>query len=68
MWQRKPQASTSTDNFAVAENPQCEYKLAFLQVKPTEKEMFLKPTKETSTNKVQKLDATVYRQCDALRA
>ena len=44
-----------------------DIKSAFLQSKPIEREVFLKPLKEDSTNKVWELNTTVYGLCDAPR-
>ena len=45
-----------------------DIKSAFFQGKPIEREVSLKPTKEASTNKVWKLNTTVYGLCDAPKA
>ena len=45
-----------------------DIKTAFLQKKTMEREVFLKPSKEVSTNEVWKLNTTVFGLCDAPRA
>ena len=44
-----------------------DIKLVFLQGKPIEREVLLKPSKKASTNKVWTLSTTVYGLCDAPR-
>ena len=45
-----------------------DIRAAFLQGKPTERGVFLKPPKEAQTDKIWKLNVTVYGLCDAPRA
>ena len=44
-----------------------DIKLVFLQGKPIEREVLLKPSKKASTNKVWTLSTTVYGLCDTPR-
>ena len=42
-----------------------DIKAAFLQGKPVERKVYLKPPKETRTTKIWKLNTTVYGLCEA---
>ena len=44
-----------------------DLKTVFLQGKSIERDVFIKPPKEANTNKLWKLNTTVYGLCDAPR-